>query len=138
MTRKQYLVDKKLQLGLAMRLFTYWTATWLVVFCVPILVRTFTSSLSFAQLAVSLLDDFWFPMLISAFAMPIVAYDCIRFSNKVAGPAFKLRRAIADLADNKEVNPVSFRKGDFCQELAADFNRLLTRIQTTGNNEQLG
>ena len=135
MKRKQYLVDKKIQLGMAMRLLTYWAATWLVVFCVPILVRTFTSELSFTQLAVSIIGDFWFPMAISAFCLPIVAYDSLRFSNKIAGPVFKLRRVINQLADKKVVEPISFRQGDYCQDLASDFNRLVDLIQKDGQNE---
>ena len=134
--RKQYLVDKKLQLGLAMRLLSYWMATWLVVFCVPILVRTFTSELTFGQLASSLIDDFWFPMVISAILLPVVARDCIRFSNRIAGPMLRLQRVMSDLVDDREVEPVKCRKDDLCVGLADEFNRLVAKsIQAQENNQ---
>ena len=43
----------------------------------------------------------------------------------------RLRRALHDLANGREVAPIHFRKRDFWQEMANDFNRIAKQIQST-------
>ena len=61
--------------------------------------------------------------------LPVVIYDTVKFSNRVAGPLYRLRRALESLANREPVAPIRFRKGDFCQDLAEYFNTALARIQ---------
>ncbi len=125
--RKKYVVDSGLQFSLARRLLVYWCATWLIVFALPICTRLFFTSLPFDQLASKLLADLWFPMLMSVMLLPIVAWESLRFSNKIAGPVHRVRRTLQNLAEQQPVAPIRLRKGDFCHELAQDVNRVISR-----------
>ncbi len=118
-------VDRQLQAGLARRIVLYWAVTWLLVFTLPIMVRALTGEMPFDQLARGIIADFWFPIAISIFLFPIVVWDSFRFSNRVAGPVFRINRTIGQLVDGEPIRPVTLRSGDFCCELADNVNRLI-------------
>jgi hypothetical protein len=61
---------------------------------------------------------------------PIFAYDSLKLSNRFAGPMVSFRNALKKLSRGEPVKPLSFRKGDFWRELAADFNRVADRMKT--------
>ena len=123
--RKKVLVDRELQLGMASRLLTYWCATWFAVFAIPILTQIFfMSDVSFKELMARMIDDLWFPMMMSLLLLPIVARDCVKFSNRVAGPVWRFRKTLRDFNDGKQVTKINLRKDDYCHELADEFNRL--------------
>jgi hypothetical protein len=60
---------------------------------------------------------------------PIFIHDLCRLTNRFAGPMVRLRRAMRELADGNEVEPIEFRKHDFWREFAADFNRVAERLR---------
>jgi hypothetical protein len=60
---------------------------------------------------------------------PIFLRDLCKLTNRFTGPMARLRRAMRDLAEGREVAPIHFRNGDFCQDLASDFNRVIERMQ---------
>ena len=60
----------------------------------------------------------------SLLLLPGVIFDLVRLSNRFAGPMFRLRRSMHDLAQGKPVDAVHFRHGDFWQEFADDFNTI--------------
>jgi methyl-accepting chemotaxis protein len=62
---------------------------------------------------------------------PVFLYDTVKLSNRFAGPIFRLRRALKELAKGDDVERISFRPGDFWGELADDFNAVLDRHQAT-------
>lgn len=68
-------------------------------------------------------------LIISAAMLPIFLRDTMRLSNKFAGPIQRLRRAMEAVAEGSHVKPIGFRKGDFLQDLATDFNLVLARYQ---------
>jgi hypothetical protein len=70
------------------------------------------------------------PALIAALILlPLVLFDALRFSNKFAGPIFRLRNAVRRLADGTSYEPIHFRKGDYWFDLAEEFNRLADRLE---------
>ncbi len=126
--RKKVLVDRELQLGLASRLLTYWCATWFAVFAIPIMTQVLImQDVLFRELATRMIDDLWFPMIMSFLMLPIVARDCVRYSNRVAGPIWRLKNTLRDLNDGKPVGMIKLRNNDYCQELADEFNRLIEK-----------
>ena len=62
---------------------------------------------------------------------PIFIYDLCKLSNRFAGPMVRLRRAMRDLAEGREVSPIHFRERDFWKDVAVDFNRVAERVQTS-------
>jgi len=61
--------------------------------------------------------------------LPVMAYDILGLSNRMAGPVFRVRGALRRLAQGENVEPLKFRRNDYWQDLAADFNVLLVQIK---------
>ena len=73
---------------------------------------------------------------------PFFIYRSVKFSHRFAGPIWRLRREIRALNDGGPIAPVRFRKGDFWEDLADDFNGVLSRLaraeqQQSDTSEQL-
>ena len=75
------------------------------------------------------------PTLLALLALaPLFLRDLCKLSHRFAGPMVRLRRAMRDLADGREVSPIHFRENDFWKDVASDFNRVVKRVQSTGAN----
>ncbi len=123
--RRIVVVDRELQSALAMRIVIYLCLTWLLVFSLPICVRLAFTNLPFDQLARSIVADFWFPICISLFLIPIVIWDSLRFGNRVAGPVYRISRTIGQIVDEQDVELIELRPQDFCKELTARVNQMI-------------
>lgn len=130
--RKKFLIDRTMQIHLAIRLIGYWTGMWLLIFGLPfvglIIFRAATTELGIVELSARIVEDFWFPAITSMLALPIVARDSIRFSHRIAGPIFRLEREMKNLAENGHAEEVHPRNGDYCTGVASEFNRILQRF----------
>ena len=134
--RFRVFVDKRVQGALARRVTLYWVICLWGTFCVlagfPIIV-TWLAGIQYAPSAGELLHTawlrFWPTLVASAFMLPIIVWDVMRVSHRFAGPMIRLRHAMRDLADGKEVSQVTFRGGDHWTEFADHFNRLNERIR---------
>jgi hypothetical protein len=60
---------------------------------------------------------------------PIFLWDLVKLSHRFAGPMVRLRREMRNLAEGRTVGPLHFRAGDFWKDMAADFNRVVERVQ---------
>ncbi len=132
--RFNWMVSKEMQLGFSRRLLVYWCGTWLAIFAVPICARLLVTKLPFSELASELVADMWFPMMMSLLVLPIIFWDSIRFSHRIAGPVCRINRNIKRLVDGESAEQVTLRENDFCQELANDFNRLVSKFQTSSDS----
>ena len=75
------------------------------------------------------------PAVIASLALlPVVIFDCIRLSNRFAGPIYRLRRVMRQVALGRPAQPVRFRDGDFWDAVSADFNALLARVNELEQN----
>jgi hypothetical protein len=63
--------------------------------------------------------------------LPIFIWDLVRLTHRFAGPMVRLRREMRNLAEGRAVAPIKFRQGDFWQDLATDFNRVIERVQAS-------
>jgi len=61
--------------------------------------------------------------------VPIYIRELCKLTNRFAGPMVRIRRAMHDLAEGRQVAPIHFRPGDFWQDLATDFNQVAQRVQ---------
>ena len=68
-------------------------------------------------------------LIASVFLLPLIIMDCIRWSNRYAGPMVRLHGALTDLASGKHVEPLIFRKGDLWYEMAEQFNGISKRLE---------
>jgi len=135
--RSLSLTDGRFQMALILRVLMHWSlfavVVLLVLFCWQFV--TGDSSLGLQ----SNLRNMWqryAPAFMVLFALlPIVIYDTVKLSNRLVGPLLRLRRATRSLIEGEWVTPIRFREGDFCQDLAEDFNILLDRWQQPGRVE---
>jgi hypothetical protein len=68
------------------------------------------------------------PLLIAmALLVPPFLYNLLRFSHRVAGPLFRCRAVMRDMADGKPVAEFHPRKGDLMRDLFDAFNALIRR-----------
>jgi hypothetical protein len=65
---------------------------------------------------------FLFAVLLS---LPVILYDLVRFSNRIAGPLYRCRRVMQEMASGKPVAEFQPRKRDLMRELFRTFNDLI-------------
>jgi hypothetical protein len=61
--------------------------------------------------------------------LPLFVLDSFQLSNRFVGPVKLLRRKLRDLAEGKPYSRVTFRKGDFWQEMAGELNRAVETLR---------
>ena len=129
--RRRLFVDLRLQGSLLLHATIYWfycllsvaffACCWIVLSQHPVssgqLFRTFSLNYGPALLGSILL-------------MPLVLMDCLRLSNRMAGPTVRLRKAMRGLADGEFVSPVKVREDDFWADFAKDLNRVVERFRS--------
>lgn len=128
--RKKLFIDPKVQGAMAVRVVFYWLSCMMTI-C--LMLASWQMFYGPARPIFQQLDDMWFyysPALFSSLIiLPLVVYDMIQLSNKFAGPMFRLRRSIRELAAGKQVDHLRFRKGDFWHDFAEEFNELADRVR---------
>ena len=75
----------------------------------------------------------WFlygPAAVSSLViLPLVVVDVLRLSHRFAGPMLRLRRAMRNLSEGKEVKLIQLRDDDFWQDFADDFNSVAAKLR---------
>lgn len=124
--RRQILVDGKLQGTLVFHAMLYWLYCLLTVSVIATIWIVFSKRPSGSS---ELFDELWTncgPALLgSIMLLPLVLLDCLRQSNRFAGPMQRLHRAINELADGETPRHIKLRKDDFWNDFAESVNRLI-------------
>ena len=132
--RKRLYVDGQVQRALVVRMVVLWllcqvTTALMMLFWV-ILVRPDAWFLIRSPLT----DPWHFivptVLISSCMMLPLVIIDMIRLSNRFVGPMVSLRQSIKALARGEHVNPIQFRRNDFWQDFAEDFNAMLAQVDS--------
>jgi hypothetical protein len=128
--RKQLFVDPKVQGALLLRAIGYWFFCLLTMALTLLLWQLFTGP---ARLFYLHFDDmlYWYgpAAVASLLVLPLVIIDCVRLSNRFAGPLYRLRREMRRLGAGETVKPIHFRDGDFWLEFADEFNAVAKRVE---------
>ena len=128
--RKRFFVDYRVQGALVVRVVLYWLTCLLTVM---LLLLGWRMAAGPVRPLNSQLRELWTifePVAVaSLLLLPVVIFDLLRVSNRFAGPMFRLRKSLRELAQGKPVAAVQFRQGDFWQELADDFNTVAAKTE---------
>jgi hypothetical protein len=128
--RRQKFVDRQVQGSIVLRTATYWV---LCMFTLSLMLFVWQILTSPAEPFLLHLKGMWHqygPVAIaSMLILPILIIDIVGLSNRFAGPIYRLRRSMRQLADGEPVKPFKPRDNDFWIDFADDFNRLLARVQ---------
>jgi len=130
--RKKTFVDPQVQGALARRLCMHWVAfiavAAAVAFCLQVLSNPFRPISEHVQ-------QLWWTqgpfIMVMIFMMPVFVVDTIKISHRFAGPIYRLRQTVREMAESGEMKVLKFRDFDFWQGLADDFNRMTARLTGT-------
>jgi len=132
--RKQYLVNSRLQLGIAIRLFICMVLValvsgWAVYSAVWHTVLIDFHGLNLTKMYHAISQRLLFYGLGIVLCLSVLS---IFFTHKIAGPIYKVRRILDESVDSG-VKPqkIKFRKGDHFKEFAESFNRFLKEVYRT-------
>lgn len=127
--RGRLYVDARFQGALALRVVVYWIFTALAITLMLLCGRILLAPTRYFYLR---FDDMWLqhgPALIASLVLlPVVLMDVLKLSNRFVGPILRLRSAMRALARGEMVEPIKFRKDDFWQEFAGEFNAIAAQM----------
>ena len=128
--RKQLFVDAKVQGTILLRIATYWFCCILFITLPSLIARIyFQPHLPLAEHFSAVLFGFG-PVLTAVILLfPLAVYDCLKLTNRFAGPLFRLHREMDRLAGGEKVGALKFRDNDFWQELTIPFNKISEQLQ---------
>src|SRR5262249_36660093 len=115
--------------ALARRIILHWLVFMMVASLVAFMLQVLADP--FRGVSAHLLDLWWSQgpfLLVMFFMLPVFVMDSVKLSHRFAGPIFSLRRTIRSVADGSAPRKLKFREHDFWQELAEDYNAMLSRL----------
>ena len=128
--RKKSYVDPQVQGALVRRLVLHWISFVVVAsgvaFCLHVLSDPFKSISQHFQ-------EVWWThgpfLLVMLLMLPAFVLDTIRLSHRFAGPIYRLRHTVRNIAKSGVVEKLQFRDFDFWRGLARDFNEMIDRFE---------
>jgi hypothetical protein len=66
--------------------------------------------------------------------LPFVIWDMLKLSNRFAGPIYRMRRALREVAEHGRTGTVHLRKDDFWHELAEELNAALATLESRADS----
>lgn len=128
--RRQKFVDRQVQGSIVLRTATYWVLCMFTLGLMLFVWQILNSPAEpFLIHATAMWQQYGPVAIASLLLLPILIVDIVGLSNRFAGPIYRLRRSIQQLANGEPAAPVKLRDNDFWVDFAEDFNRLLARVQ---------
>ena len=134
--RKKRFIDSHVQGALTRRIIFHWLVFLAVASAVAFVLQVLADP--FRGLDAHLRDLWWSQgpfLLVTLFLLPVFVVDAIKLSHRFAGPIFNLRRMIRSVADGAAPRKLKFRKNDFWQDLADDYNAMLSKLGVLANEK---
>ena len=127
--RKKSFVDPKIQGALVRRLVIHWVSYVSVAAAVAFCLQVLSNPVQ--PLGKHIQEEWWSHglfLLVLVFLLPVFVLDSIKLSNRFAGPIYRLRRTIHNIAQGDPPPRLKFRDFDFWQGMAQDFNLMIDRL----------
>ncbi len=127
---KKLVVDPAVQAAFVRRFLLCWACCTLLAAILLAAIYTFVRPDQQAiQHLGAVLATHWPILAVSAATLPIVVWDAVRFSRRVAGPICGVRRSLHRHAHGEKIRPLHFRGNDLWKDLGDQINILLNRLQ---------
>jgi hypothetical protein len=146
--RTRLWVDASLQGALLLRLVCYLLAfafvVWHLAFVFAVMSGLARSrpQAGASDLYLEYLGMQWPLLYAIVLAAPVLLYDLLRFSNRIAGPLFRCRRVMEEMAAGKVVDKFTPRQHDFLGPFFHSFNTLIetcnARVGESANGTPAG
>ena len=132
--RKTFLVDRDVQGSLLKKAAGYWLLSLAVVGALNLIGWIFFAPgvdvlVQMREQLPSLFGTLLVALASSLIVLPVLLYDLAKHTNRFAGPIFRLQRSMKEIAAGNPVRPLAFRDGDYWQDLAENFNQIVTRLE---------
>ena len=127
--RKKSYVDPQVQGALVRRLVIHWVSYVSVAAAVAFCLQVLSNPVQ--PLGEHIQKAWWTHglfLLVLVFLLPVFVLDSIKLSNRFAGPIYRLRRTIHNIAQGDPPPRLKFRDFDFWQGIAQDFNLMIDRL----------
>ncbi len=69
-----------------------------------------------------MVTQYWPVVLMMFIMLPVVLYDVNRFSNRFAGPIYRVRKELEKFEETGQIPKIKFREKDYWQDLAVQMN----------------
>ncbi len=129
--RKRLLVDPKVQGALVVRVIFYWLACIATVEFLWLTWQVATGPHQ-PRFVDYFLNYDWASaggrLLLASIVLVPITWDMLSFSNRFAGPVYRMRRILREVARGGAIEKVQLREGDFWHGLADDLNAALRRV----------
>lgn len=127
--RHQMIADRTLQGALLAHTAIYWFYCLFSVTLIAVCWIIFTKQ---PESSTELFAQLWLncgPALLgSVLLLPLVLMDCVRLSNRFAGPMVRMQRVMRELAAGENPPEITLRPGDYWMEFASDINLVMERL----------
>lgn len=128
--RRQKFVDRHVQGSAMLRMAVYWLLCCMTIATVVLIWRVVVEPPQLFRSHIEAMWEQYFPVILAlVLLLPLMLVDVVGWTNRLAGPMVRLRRAMQRLADGEKVEPIALRDNDFWRDFAADFNRLVARVE---------
>ncbi|HLQ45846.1 MAG TPA: hypothetical protein VK137_14000 [Planctomycetaceae bacterium] len=137
--RKRLFVNRTIQGRLLGRFTCYWLVyhgvLWMAMFlyCYAThrgAMMAGAAPRTFADLYGQFVNEHFSIWICAAAILPIVLWDLLIFSHRVAGPLVRFQHALKSLTAGETISEVRLRNGDLLLDLQNAFNEYLTTLQT--------
>ena len=124
-TRKRLYINPDIQGKLVVKTIVHWLLYMVaVLITVTIWKACSNHEASISTLAQEVCSVFAPALLAGVVLLPLFLYDQLKFSNRMAGPIYRMRQEMKKLIKGEGVQKLRFRDRDHWPEFAEDFNRL--------------
>lgn len=123
--RKRLFVNSEIQFGLIRRTIIHWGLYMIAVLLAVMLWFTYRNhDASISTIINESFVNFAPALFAGVVLLPIFLYDQLKFSQRMVGPIYRMRREMSKLIRGEGVQKIRFRNQDHWPELADEFNRL--------------
>ena len=118
--RRRVTVDPRIQGAIAVRVALYW------ILCILSIAVVAAGGTVFGRH--ELWNEFSRIGTLAFLPLPLVLLDVLIFSNRLAGPIYRIRKSLDEFGENGRGEKIALRKGDFFEDVAESFNRAIDRV----------
>ncbi|MCA9115361.1 MAG: hypothetical protein KDA79_09755 [Planctomycetaceae bacterium] len=132
--RRRVIIDTRLQGRLVLRVAAFWAVYHVVLWHAMFLHRYIqyrgelaagARPMPFSQLYTEFVNAHTSMLLCAFLVLPILLWETLKQTHRIAGPAERIRRMIRRLAAGYQVEPLRLRADDLLDDLVLDLNELL-------------
>lgn len=135
--RKNFYIDKVIQNDFIVKFSSLVGASAIVIVGLLYLFARFSTTIAIikARVVVASTADFLLPLfvqtvvIVTIFVSIATVFMALFVSHKIAGPLYRFKQTFNELGSGNFTNQIRLRKDDQLQEVAGDFNQMLTTVR---------